>query len=289
MARLPWITDDDLESEVDDQLTRDHQPNAVLTVKDLTVRFGGVTAVNSVSLQVRPGEIHGLIGPNGSGKTTLIDAVTGFVRSEGEVTLGQKSLVGMAPRRRANAGLSRSFQSLELFSDLSVEENLAAASETPRAWRYLTNLVRPGKIRLSASALEAMRQFDLEDCRHSLPEEIPFGKRKAVAIARAVASRPDILLLDEPAAGLDDVGAGELADLVVRVAHEWGIGVLLVEHKVDMVLNISARITVLQEGKVLTTGEPNAVLADPRVVAAYLGPGLDAPGQLVADVVEGRD
>jgi ABC-type branched-subunit amino acid transport system ATPase component/branched-subunit amino acid ABC-type transport system permease component len=289
MARFPWVTGDDLESEVDDQLARDHQPDAVLDVKDLTVRFGGVTAVNSVSLQVRPGEIHGLIGPNGSGKTTLIDAVTGFVRSEGEATLGSKSLVGLAPRRRARAGLSRSFQSLELFSDLSVEENLAVAAETPRAWRYLSDLVRPGKIRLSPSALTAMRQFDLEGCRHSLPEEISFGQRKTVAIARAVAGRPDILLLDEPAAGLDDAGAGELADLVVRVAHEWGIGVLLVEHKVDMVLAISDRITVLQEGKVLTTGEPNTVLADPRVIAAYLGPGLDTPGQLVPDVTEGSD
>ena len=289
MARLPWTTSDDLDSEVDAHLARDHTPSSVLTVKDLTVRFGGVIAVNSVSLEVRPGEIHGLIGPNGSGKTTLIDAVTGFVRSEGTVTLGQLSLVGLPPRRRARAGLSRSFQSLELFSDLSVEENIAAAAETPRAWRYLTDLVRPGKIRLSASALNAMRQFDLEEVRHSLPEEISFGKRKAIAIARAIAGRPDILLLDEPAAGLDDVGAGELADLVVRVAHEWGIGVLLVEHKVDMVLSISDRVTVLQEGRVLTTGEPNAVLADPRVVTAYLGPGLDAPGQLVADVVEGRE
>jgi ABC-type branched-subunit amino acid transport system ATPase component/branched-subunit amino acid ABC-type transport system permease component len=289
MARLPWTTGDDLESEVDRHLARDHTPTAVLTVKDLTVRFGGVIAVNSVSLQVRPGEIHGLIGPNGSGKTTLIDAVTGFVRSEGEVTLGPRSLAGMAPRRRAKAGLSRSFQSLELFSDLSVEENLAAAGETPQFWRYLTDLVHPGKIRLSASALAAMRQFDLTEVRQSLPEEISFGKRKAIAIARAVAGNPDILLLDEPAAGLDDVGADELAALVVRVAHEWGIGVLLVEHKVDMVLSISDRVTVLQEGKVLTTGEPNAVLADPRVIAAYLGPGLDTPEQLVADGAEGRD
>lgn len=287
-ARLPWTTGDDLESEVA-HLARDHTPNAVLTVNDLTVRFGGVTAVNSVSLQVRPGEIHGLIGPNGSGKTTLIDAVTGFVRSEGKVTLGRESLVGLPPRRRAKAGLSRSFQSLELFGDLSVEENLAVAAETPRAWRYLTDLIRPGKIRPSASALGAMRQFDLEEVRHRLPEEISFGKRKAIAIARAVAGRPDILLLDEPAAGLDDVGARELADLVVRVAHEWGIGVLLVEHKVDMVLDISDRLTVLQEGKVLTTGGPHAVLADPRVIAAYLGPGMDAPGQLVADAVERRD
>ena len=196
----------------------------MLTVKDLTVRFGGVVAVNDVSLEVRPGEIHGLIGPNGSGKTTLIDAVTGFVRSQGEVTLGEKSLVGRPARVRAKTGLSRSFQSLELFSDLSVEENLAVAAESPQAWRYVTDLFRPGRIRLSPNALEALREFQLDDSRHSLPEEVSFGQRKAIAIARAVAGRPDILLLDEPAAGLGDAEARELADLVVRIAHEWDIG-----------------------------------------------------------------
>lgn len=285
MARLPWTGSDSLASDVDSHLGRDHTPSSVLTVKDLTVRFGGVVAVNGVSLEVRPGEIHGLIGPNGSGKTTLIDAVTGFVRSEGEVTLGKKSLVGRPARLRAKAGLSRSFQSLELFSDLSVEENLAVAAETPRVWRYVTDLFRPGKIRLSANALEAMRQFQLEGSRHSLPEEVSFGQRKAIAIARAVAGRPDILLLDEPAAGLGDSEARELADLVVRIAHEWGIGVLLVEHKVDLVLAISDRLTVLQEGKVLTTGEPNSVLTDPRVVAAYLGSGA-ATEHLVGERAE---
>ena len=274
-ARLPWTRPHTLASEVDDHLARRDRPSSVLAVRDLTVRFGGVVAVNGVSLEVCPGEIHGLIGPNGSGKTTLIDAVTGFVRSEGEISLGGKSLVGRPARARAKAGLSRSFQSLELFDDLSVEANLAVAAETPRAWRYVTDLFRPGRIRLNADALDAMRQFQLEDCRHSLPEEVSFGQRKAVAIARAVAGQPDILLLDEPAAGLGDGEASELADLVVRVAHEWGIGVLLVEHKVDLVLAISDRLTVLQEGGVLTTGEPRAVLGDPRVVAAYLGPGTE--------------
>ena len=275
LARLPWRRSGSRTSEVDTHLGRDHTPSAVLKVEDLTVRFGGVVAVNGVSLEVRPGEIHGLIGPNGSGKTTLIDAVTGFVRSEGQITLGEKSLVGRPARLRAKAGLSRSFQSLELFSDLSVEENLAVAAESPRFWRYVTDLFRPGKIRLSPNALEAMREFQLDDSRHSLPEEVSFGQRKAIAIARAVAGRPDILLLDEPAAGLGNNEAQELADLVVRIARQWGIGVLLVEHKVDLVLAISDRLTVLQEGRVLTTGEPHSVLKDPRVVAAYLGPGVE--------------
>ncbi|MHA3700585.1 ABC transporter permease subunit [Jatrophihabitans sp. YIM 134969] len=286
-SRLPWTSPDTLDSEVDAGLSRRERPTSVLSVEGLTVRFGGVVAVNGVTLEVRPGEIHGLIGPNGSGKTTLIDAITGFVRSEGAITLGSRSLVGRPARARAKAGLLRSFQSLELFNDLSVEQNLAVAAETPRAWRYVTDLFKPGRIRLSADALEAMRQFQLEDCRQSLPEEVSFGQRKAVAIARAVAGRPDVLLLDEPAAGLGDGEAGELAELVVRVAHEWGIGVLLVEHKVDLVLAISDRLTVLQEGSVLTSGEPGAVLRDPRVVAAYLGPGSE-PVAPAGDLVAGR-
>jgi len=286
-ARLPWTTPDTLANDVDDHLSRRDRPSSVLAVRDLTVRFGGVVAVDGVSIEVRPGEIHGLIGPNGSGKTTLIDAITGFVRSEGELTLGDKSLVGRPARLRAKAGLSRSFQSLELFDDLTVESNLAVAAETPRAWRYVTDLFRPGRIRLSEDALNAMRQFQLENCRHSLPEEVSFGQRKAVAIARAVAGQPDILLLDEPAAGLGDGEAAELADLVIRVAHEWGIGVLLVEHKVDLVLAISDRLTVLREGKVLTTGEPNTVLNDPRVIEAYLGPGSE-PTAPAKPLVGGR-
>ncbi|TNC29434.1 ABC transporter ATP-binding protein [Amycolatopsis alkalitolerans] len=269
-ARLPWATAGSLESEVDAHLARTDRPNSVLSVQDLAVRFGGVVAVNGVSLEVRPGEIHGPIGPNGSGKTTCIDAITGFVRSSGQVTLGKRNLVGKSAQRRAAAGLSRSFQSLELFGDLTVEENMAVAAGTPRVWRHVTDLFRPGKIRLSAAALEAMRQFDLEGCRYLHPDQVSFGSARR-SRSRAVAGRPDILLLDEPAAGLSDAEAGQLADLVVRVAREWRIGVLLVEHKVDLVLAVSDRLTVLQEGRILTTGQPDAVLRDPRVVAAYLG------------------
>ncbi|OZG26152.1 ABC transporter [Williamsia sp. 1138] len=282
-AKLPWTHSGAPEEEIDRQPVHEDQPRSVLTVQDLTVRFGGVLAVNGVSLEVRPGEIHGLIGPNGSGKTTCIDAITGFVHSEGQVALGDRNLTGKSPRRRAASGLSRSFQSLELFGDLTVEENLAVAAESPRLWQYITDLFRPGKIRLSAHALAAMHQFELEDSRHLLPEEVSFGQRKAIAIARAVAGRPDVLLLDEPAAGLGDGEANELADLIVRVSREWGIGVLLVEHKMDLVLAISDRLTVLQEGAILTTGEPNAVLSDPRVITAYLGTDAEGadPSQLV--------
>ena len=243
-----------------------------LRISGLCVAFGGVRAVQDVDLHVRPGEVHGLIGPNGAGKTTVIDAVTGFVRAQaGSVQVGGEEAAAWAPRRRARAGLSRSFQSLELFDDLTVLENLAVASEHPRLTRCVTDLVAPGRVTLPPAALEALRQFDLVDLIDKLPSQISFGQRKMVAIARAVAAAPSVLLLDEPAAGLDDREASELAQLISTLARTWGIGVLLVEHKVDMIMSISDTVTVLQEGRVLTSGTPEHVQSDPRVIDAYLG------------------
>jgi ABC-type branched-subunit amino acid transport system ATPase component/branched-subunit amino acid ABC-type transport system permease component len=243
-----------------------------LTVSGISVRFGGVHAVRDVSLVVRPGEVHGLIGPNGAGKTTFIDAVTGFVRTtSGSVRLGETEINRWAPRRRAAHGLSRSFQSLELFSDLTIAENLAVASDHHGPWRYLTDLIRPGRVRLSPAAQDAVRQFGLAELLSVRPDSVAFGPRKIVAIARSVASAPSVLLLDEPAAGLDDNEADELAGLIRHLADEWGIAVLLVEHKVDLILSVSDRITVLDNGAILASGTPEEIRNDPAVIDAYLG------------------
>ncbi len=244
---------------------------AALRVQGLSVSFGGIKAVSGVDLTVEPGTVHGLIGPNGAGKTTLIDAVTGFVKSSGTVSLGDEELSGMSARARARTGISRSFQSLELFNDLTVMENLVVASEHAAPYRYVTDLVWPRRPRLSAAALEAIRQFELADLIDVKPDSISFGQRKTVAIARAIASSPVVLLLDEPAAGLNDYEAAEFARLIRVVADEWHIGVLLVEHKVDMVMSISDTVTVLESGRVLASGSPESILADPAVIDAYLG------------------
>jgi ABC-type branched-subunit amino acid transport system ATPase component/branched-subunit amino acid ABC-type transport system permease component len=247
------------------------QPRS-LEVRNLSVTFGGVRALSDVTLDVRPGEVHGLIGPNGAGKTTFIDAVTGFVKTRGgTVTLGEQQIERWRTSRRAHAGLSRSFQSLELFTDLSIQENLAVACERAQGWRYLTDLVKPGRLRLTPAASEAARQFELSQILELKPENISFGQRKVVAIARAVAGAPSVLLLDEPAAGLDDHEAAELADLISTLARDWGIGILLVEHKIDMVMSVSDRVTVLEGGRVLTSGSPAEVSDNPAVIEAYLG------------------
>ena len=259
---------------------------SVLAASGISVSFGGVHAVVDVGLEVGEGRLIGLIGPNGAGKTTFIDAVTGFVKSRGRVVLGTQDLSRRNARSRARAGLSRSFQSLELFNDVTVLENLVVAGERYRPFRYLTDLFWPGRPSLSAAALEAIKQFDLVELIDRKPESISFGQRKMVAIARAIAASPSILLLDEPAAGLNDHEAGELARLIRKVADEWNIGVLLVEHKVDVVMSISDRVTVLESGGQLASGTPDEVIAQQAVIDAYLGTSSsDARGVAVEEVV----
>jgi ABC-type branched-subunit amino acid transport system ATPase component/branched-subunit amino acid ABC-type transport system permease component len=262
---------------------------ATLVATGITVRFGGVTAVNNVSVSVSPGEIVGLIGPNGAGKTTFIDAVTGFVRpSAGEVRLGDQRIDGWAVHRRARAGLSRSFQSLELFDDVSVRENLRAASDTRDRMAYITNLLRPGNKPLPAAAVAAVREFGLERELELRPTDLPYGRRRLVAVARAVASEPSILLLDEPAAGLDEQETRELAELVRGLARNWGIGVLVVEHDMSFVMTTCDRLTVLDFGATIASGATLDVRDDPNVIAAYLGEPADSINDTAATEIDNR-
>jgi len=242
-------------------------------------------AVRDMSITVAPGEVHGLIGPNGAGKTTLIDAITGFVRARpGSIRLDEVSLDRMGPRRRAAHGVARSFQSGELFNDLTVRENLAVGSDDAALWRYATDLVRPGKVRLSSAAVAAAHEFGLDGLMELMPEELPFGRRRLIGIARAVASEPSILLLDEPASGLDTGEAHELAALIRVMADRWGIGILLVEHNLDLVLGLCDRVTVMASGEeLLEASAPEIVRTHPAVIAAYVGDTDDEPaavGQL---------
>jgi sulfate-transporting ATPase len=235
-----------------------------------------VLAVHDVALGVEPGQVVGLIGPNGAGKTSLIDAVTGFARSTGRIAVDGVAIGTWPAHRRARAGVSRSFQSLELFEDVTVGDNLRVASDPRDRRAYLTDLVAPGDPPLTAAALEAVREFGLAAQLDALPGDLSYGERRLAAVARAVATEPSILLLDEPASGLGQQESRELAELVRRLADEWGIAVLLVEHDMDLVMRVCDRITVLDFGRVIAEGTPEEVRADPAVVAAYLGEPLRA-------------
>jgi sulfate-transporting ATPase len=243
-----------------------------LEVRDLVVRYGGVTAVSDLSLTVEPGRIVGLIGPNGAGKTSAIDAITGFAPiAGGSVHLDGRDLSRSSAAARARAGLSRSFQSLELFEDLTVLDNLRAAAEPHDARAAVVDLVRPANRPLGSDAVTAVRAFGLEDSLDTLVKDLPYGQRRLVAIARAVARHPSVLLLDEPAAGLGDRESAELARVVRRLPDEWGIGVLLVEHHMGFVMSVCDDIVVLDFGREIAAGPPAQVRTDPAVIAAYLG------------------
>jgi ABC-type branched-subunit amino acid transport system ATPase component/ABC-type branched-subunit amino acid transport system permease subunit len=270
------------------EVSRERVTPKVLEVRELTVRFGGVVALVDADLVVRPGQVVGLIGPNGAGKTTFIDAATGFVRHRhGDVLLDDLSIAGMNARRRARLGVTRSFQSLELFEDMSVRDNLRTASDRRDPWAYVTDLFRPGDPPLSPSAVAAVEEFGLGPDLDRRPGELSFGRRRLVGIARAVATRPSVLLLDEPAAGLDDDETAELGGLIRRLADDWGIAILLVEHDVSLVLSTCDHVVALDFGRTIAAGTPDEIRHDAAVIAAYLGePDEDdrAPGRPSATV-----
>ena len=258
------------------ELNIERVPPRTLVIAELTVRFGGVTAVDAASFEVRPGEVVGLIGPNGAGKTTIIDAVSGFVKpSFGGLSIDAQEVNTWSASRRARAGLRRSFQSLELFEDLTVEANIRAGADVSRHSRWLTDLFWPHKQDLSSASVAAIREFNLVDELDKFPGQLSYGRRRLVGIARSVASGPSLLMLDEPAAGLDEVESKELARLVRRLASDWGMGVLLVEHDVGLVMSTCDRIVVIEFGRVIATGTPAEIRVNARVKAAYLGDDSD--------------
>jgi branched-chain amino acid transport system ATP-binding protein len=242
----------------------------LLEAEGITVTFGGVVANDDVGLTVGDGELVGVIGPNGAGKTTLIDAVTGFVPSRGHVRLAGRPLDGFDAARRARAGLVRTWQSVELFDDLTVEENLAVAADAPRRFDLLRELVgrppRPPADRIA----DALARVGLPAAGASLPHELSHGQRTLVGVARALVARPRLLCLDEPAAGLDETESRALGLLLRQLVTE-DLGLLLVDHDMALVMGVCDRIYVVDTGRVLAHGTPDEVRADPRVLEAYLG------------------
>ncbi|MCX4096962.1 branched-chain amino acid ABC transporter permease/ATP-binding protein [Nocardia sp. alder85J] len=243
-----------------------------LEVRGVTQTFGTFTALTEVSVTIAPGQVVGVLGPNGAGKTTLIDVITGYNRPDsGAIILDQQDITAWPPHRRARAGLVRSFQSLELFDDLTVRENLLASSEKQDLLAYLTGLFHAGTPRLTDTVSTAVEELELTDVLHQRPEELSYARRRLVAIARAIAARPSVLLLDEPAAGLDEYESAELGRLIRRLADDWGIGVLLIEHDVKLVLDNSDRVVVLEFGRVIAEGTPSDIRHSDVVRRAYLG------------------
>ncbi|MCU1691569.1 MAG: putative branched chain amino acid transporter ATP-binding protein [Frankiales bacterium] len=243
-----------------------------LELEGVTVRFGGNTALSDLTLSVRPGEVVGLIGPNGAGKSTTIDAITGFVQpSAGTVRLGGEPIDTWSRERRARAGLGRSFQSLELFEDLTVLENIQTACDRRDVAAYVTGLVSPGHDALTDAAQAVIADFGLQEVLHVKVQNLEYAQRRMLAVARAVAGGHSVLLLDEPAAGLSDRQTRRLAAGIRKLAADRGVAVLLVEHNVDMVLRTCDRVHALAFGQTIGEGTPAEIRTQAAVVEAYLG------------------
>lgn len=241
-----------------------------LRARELTVRYGGVVANDRVELTVPPGRIVGLIGPNGAGKTTFVDAVTGFADASGSVSLDGVPLESSGPHRRRAAGLSRTWQSGELFSNLTVAENVLVAARPGGLRRMWHDLVGRRGPQRDPALEEALAAVGLQDAASTPARELSLGQQKLVGVARALAGRCSVLLLDEPAAGLDSHESTAFGDRVRDIAAR-GPGVLLIDHDMSLVLGVCDLVYVMSFGRILFEGTPAQARHDPSVVAAYLG------------------
>ncbi len=240
-----------------------------LQAEGVTVQFNGVRALDGVDVELHAGAILGLIGPNGAGKTTMTNVLSGFQRpTQGQVLLGGKDVTALAPHRRSRAGVARTFQGVRLFADLTVRENIEAAARRARG-RARHELVE--------RLLDTLR---LQDRAEAEASSLPYGDERRLGIARALATQPSFLLLDEPAAGLNESESDELLDAILALRDEFGCGILVIEHDMRLIMRLCEQIQVLDSGRTIRHGTPAEVQADPTVRLAYLGTsgGDDARG-----------
>ena len=250
---------------------------AMLEVKNIGISFGGLKAVDNFSLTIEKGQLYGLIGPNGAGKTTIFNLLTGVYKADhGSIFLDGKELTGKSTIEINQAGIARTFQNIRLFKDLSVLDNVKAGLHNHHPYSTIEGIFRLPRYykvekEMNARAMELLKVFDLDkECDYKA-SNLPYGKQRKLEIARALATDPKLLLLDEPAAGMNPNETAELMDTIRFARDHFDMTVLLIEHDMKLVSGICEKLTVLNFGQVLTQGETSEVLNDKRVVTAYLG------------------
>ena len=256
----------------------------LLDARNVTIRFGGLTAVSEFNLAIRPGELVGLIGPNGAGKTTIFNMLTGVYKpAEGEILIGGVSTGALKPYEITALGLARTFQNIRLFKELTVLDNVKIGGHIHYKYSGTSAVLRTKRFHkveeeADQDAFKLLRIFNLEQRAHDYARNLPYGDQRRLEIARGLAARPQLLLLDEPAAGLNDRETRDLMQTIHEVRDRFKIAVLLIEHNMELVMGICERIVVLNFGKTIAQGTPLEVRSNPVVVEAYLGEPAEVAG-----------
>lgn len=249
----------------------------ILEVKNITKKFGGVTAVNNTSFQIEANQIYGLIGPNGAGKTTLFNIITGnYKPTSGEVWLEDIEITNLKNYQIVHKGIARTFQNIRLFSSMSVEENILIGFDNQTKYSYLESMFRLPRYykhekRIKKEASKIMEFLQIDHLKHELATSLSYGNQRKVEIARALATQPKVLLLDEPAAGMNPNETHELAELLFEIRDQFNIAILLIEHDMKFVNHLCDKVLVLDYGKTIFEGLVEEAIKDPEVIKAYLG------------------
>ncbi|VBB07511.1 abc transporter [Lucifera butyrica] len=254
---------------------------ALLKVNKLSKVFGGLRAVSNFNMDIAPGELIGLIGPNGAGKTTVFNLLTGvYVPTEGSIVFDDKSVAGLKPYQITQRGIARTFQNIRLFSDLTVLDNVKIAYHFHVKYGILESVLRigrymEGEAEVERRAIRFLEIFNLADKKDEIAKNLPYGEQRRLEIARALAAQPKLLLLDEPAAGMNPQETQQLMEMIRWIRKEFDLTILLIEHDMSLVMGVCERIYVLDYGSVIAQGTPLEIKNNPRVIEAYLGEEVD--------------